>query len=214
MIRKSTYRKQFTSLAAGILVTLPFICNTQAQSDGDGEEYLMPIKPVRPYEESAERLLRNRWGHGTMIYRDVMNQTFAVSVWGSDKKPKTLTYLNLKSEGETAKLKDEVDVPIDDEFAGAIYDSWRAMLLKTRYPDKLLASNHGWDVEFSAWIQFAGAVYGQGAPVKGFAKELMDFGFELKDYCAASEAKRKAKRDSLIPRLKEFATKVEHSRLY
>jgi hypothetical protein len=54
----------------------------------------------------------------------------------------------------------------------------------------------------------------RGTPVSGFQKELMDFGFELKDYCTAKESDRKAKRDSMIPRLKDFAARVEHSRLY
>ena len=42
----------------------------------------------------------------------------------------------------------------------------------------------------------------------------MDFGFELKDYYTAKESDPKAKRDSMIPRLKDFAARVEHSRLY
>ncbi len=214
MIPKSAYQRQVTLFAILMFVTLTVISSSPAQSYAD---YLMPIKPVRPYEESVEKLLGNRWGGGTMIYRDVTDvtgETFAVSVWGKDNERKTLTYLRLARKGDSPKLKDEVNLPIDGEFSGAIYDAWSAMLLKTRYPEKLVVSTGGWNVEFSASIRYAGAVYGQCTPVKGFSKELMDFGFELKDYCTAKEADRKAKRDSMIPRLKDFTTRVEHSRLY
>lgn len=212
-IRKLTSGK-FTLFAIVTIVTFTVMYNSPAQPYAD---YLMPINPVRPYEESVERLLGNRWGHGTMIYSDlsgVTGQSFAISAWGKDDGPKTLTYLKLDREGDSAKVRNELDVAIDDGFAGAIYDAWRAMLLKTRYPDKLVVSTGGWHAEFSASIQFAGGVYGECAPVKGFSKELMDFGFALKDYCLAGKENRKVKQDSLIPRLKDFTSRVEHSRLY
>jgi hypothetical protein len=211
-IRKFTYR--FILFTVGILVACSGTYRTQAQSYAD---YLMPISPHRPHEEAVEKLLGKRWGGGTMIYSDltgITGESFAVSVWGPDNKPQTLTYLKLTREGDSAKLKSDVNLPIDDEFSGAIYDAWCAILLKTRYPDKLLASTGGWNAEFSAWIQFAGGVYGKDTGVKGFGKELMDFGFALKDYCTAKDADRKAKRESMIPRLKDFAARVQESHLY
>jgi hypothetical protein len=152
-----------------------------------------------------------------MIYSDlsgVTGESFAVSVWDPDDERKRLTYLELKRDGNAAKLKDEVNLPLDDEFADAIYDAWRSLLLKTRYPDKLGVSTGGWYAEFSAGIRYAGGVYGQAEPVRGFSKELMNFGFELKDYCKAKEPERKAKRDSMIPRLEDFTTRVQASHLY
>src|SRR5881392_3063544 len=72
IIRKSAYPRQLTLFAIVTLASLTIICSSQAQSYAD---YLMPIKPVRPYEESVERLLGNRWGHGTMIYSDLTGVT-------------------------------------------------------------------------------------------------------------------------------------------
>lgn len=195
-------------------VLFAFVCSALAQSGEYKECYLMPINPVRPFEQSVERLLGKRWGRGTMIYRDVMEQSFAISAWGGDNKPKTLTYLKLTREGESTRVIAEANVAIDDEFAEGIEEAWSAMLLKTRYPDKLFSSNHGWDVEFSAWIQYAGGVYGRGTPIMGVSKELMDFGFTLRDYCLADQQKRQTERDELIPRLKEFAARVKESHLY
>ena len=150
-----------------------------------------------------------------MIYCDVNRQSFAVSAWGRDNRPKTLTYAKLRVETlSLAKLQTQVDVRIDDAFAAAIYDAWCAMLLKTRYPERLLSGTDGWEAEFSAWVPGAGAVYGRSTPVGGFAKELMDFGFALKDYCLAGEEDRKNKRVALIPLLKDFTTRVKQSRLY
>jgi hypothetical protein len=179
-------------------------------------QYLMPVNPgSRRYEESIQRVLGDRWGGGTMIYDDDAGGDFVISAWGKDEGPKTLTFMKIvQTENFGAAAKKEISVPITDDFADAIYAAWRAMLLKTRFPPRIFPHADGWTAEFSVWISGPGGVYGTAMPIKGFAKELMDFGFELKDYCAAPEAKRKAKRDSMIPRLKDFTARVEHSRLY
>lgn len=183
--------------------------------------YLMPVSPHRPFEESVERLLGNRWGEATMIYSEspFFGNDFAVSVWGADDKPKTLTLIRFEPAGgrgglTVAKTKSEINVPLDQDFVDAIHEAWSAMLLKTRYPPKLYATTGGWHAEFSAWVQYAGGVFGQDAPVNGFSKELMDFGFALRDYCRAKEKDRKAKRDAMIPRLKDFTERVKNSHLY
>src|SRR5437588_12803010 len=98
------YSTQLTLVAIVTLVTLTIISSSPAQSYAD---YLMPINPVRPYEDSVERLLGNRWGHGTMIYSDltgVTGESFAVSVWGRDNERKRLTCLELSRHGDAAKL--------------------------------------------------------------------------------------------------------------
>jgi hypothetical protein len=154
-----------------------------------------------------------------MIYvNGVTNEgDFAVSVWGPDNKPKTLTLMRFVPTGkygQEAKSKSEIGVPIDAEFADAIHKAWQAMLLKARYPDKVPVYADASTAEFSAWVSGAsGGAYGRAIPVSGFQKELTDFGFELKDYCTAKVGDRKTKRDSMIPRLKDFAERVEHSRL-
>jgi hypothetical protein len=153
-----------------------------------------------------------------MIYESFPNNNdFVISVWGADNKPKTLTLIRFVptgGRGEEAKSKSEINVPIDPDFADAIHEAWSAMLLKTRYPDKLGAVAPGWIVEFSAWVQYAGGAYGVSFGGGGFSDDLMHFGFELRDYCDAKEKDRKAKRDSMIPRLKDFAGRVQKSHLY
>jgi hypothetical protein len=198
-----------------IALVSPLACAESSQQKEP--DYLMPISPDRRYEASVEKLLANKWGGGTMIYHNNVNHEgdFVVSLWGSDNKPKTLTLIFLVRKKEwSAEAKSQIDVPIDTNFADAIYKAWCAMLLKTRYPDKIPVYADGWTAEFSAWVFGAGAAYGTGTPVAGFQKELMDFGFQLKDYCTASEADRKVKHDALIPRMKDFTTRVERSHLY
>ena len=179
--------------------------------------YLMPITAYRPYEESVQRLLGNKWGYGTMIYSGgvTSENDFAVAVWGADDKPKTLTLLRFAPENDhrQAKAKSEINVPIDSEFVEAIEKAWCALLLKTRYPPKIPIYADGWTAEFSCMCT-GGPMYGTGCPAAGFAKELMDFGFELKDYCTAKQVERKEKRDSLIPRLRDFTARVTQSHLY
>jgi len=63
-------------------------------------------------------------------------------------------------------------------------------------------------------VSGAGGAYGVDYTGTGFSKELVNFGFELRDYCEANQNERKAKRDSMIPRLKEFAQRVKNSHLY
>jgi hypothetical protein len=127
----------------------------------------MPIGGHRAFEESVEKLLGNRWGDGTMIYQggSYSDDDFVVSVWGADNKPKTLTLIRLgRKTPELAKAKSDIDVRIDTDFADAIYKAWRAMLLKTRYPDKIRVYADASNAEFSAWISGAGGAYGQGYP--------------------------------------------------
>ncbi len=179
--------------------------------------YLMPVNAHRALEASVERLLGNRWGDATMIYyTSPSDNDFAVSVWGADNKPKTLTLIRfeLTGEGEQAKSKSAINVPIDQDFVDAIHEAWAAMLLKTRYPDRIPVVADGWTAEFSAWVVRVGGAYGVNNSGGGFSDELMHFGFELKDYCRAKEKDRKVKRDSMIPRLKDFAARVKQSHLY
>ena len=68
------------------------------------------------------------------------------------------------------------------------------MLLRTRYPGKVGPVADGWNVEFSAWVSGAGGAYGVDYTGTGFSKELVNFGFELRDYCEANQNERKAKR--------------------
>jgi hypothetical protein len=177
--------------------------------------YLMPITAYRPLEESVEKLLGNRWGWATMIYEGThSDKDFVVSVWGANNKPKTLTIIRFDHNGEQAKSKSEINVPVDDDFVDAIREAWSAMLLKTRYPDNVGPVADGWTVEFSASVSRVGSAYGVDHTGRGLSKELVSFGFELRDYCEAKEKDRKVKRDSMIPRLKEFAERVKTSRLY
>lgn len=177
--------------------------------------YLMPITAYRPLEGSVEKLLGNRWGWATMIYEGTYSgKDFVVSVWGANNKPKTLTLIRFDHYETRAKSKSEISVPIDQDFVDAINEAWSAMLLKTRYPNKVGLVADAWTVEFSASVSGAGAVYGVDHTDTGFSKELVDFGFELRDYCDAKEKDRKAKRDAMIPRLKDFAQRVKNSHLY
>src|ERR1043165_6321711 len=45
---------------------------------------LIPVNPHgREYEEAVQKILKERWGFGTMIY-EAVDEFFAVSVWGRD----------------------------------------------------------------------------------------------------------------------------------
>jgi len=130
----------------------------------------------------------------------------------SKKVDKWLTFLTFKNSKEKAIVEDQVDLPIDDEFAVKIQRAWATMLLKTRYPENEYLGADGFDVEFSVWVTGIGGVYGQlWSPSSGLTKELMDLGFALADYCRTSEAERAKRRGGLLYRLEDFARRAGQS---
>src|ERR1700759_3933189 len=141
-----------------LMVQLLIAALVAAQSPDPG--YLMPISGYRPLEASVEKLLGSRWGYGTMIYyTSPSGLDFAISVWGADGKPTTLTLLRFSPKvGREAQAGSSVDVPIDSDFGVAIHKAWSALLLKTRYPPEIPVYADGWTAEFSAWIAGAGGV--------------------------------------------------------
>lgn len=151
-----------------------------------------------------------------MIY-DTVGEFFAVSVWGKDYANygydhplhNFITYLQLDGASGDTKAKKDVDIPIDIDFAMAVQRAWATMLLKSRYPEKSFLGADGYNAEFSAWVGSAGGVYGYTwSPERGLAKEMVDLGFALADYCKAPAAERTRRREQLMTRLKEFEEKA------
>jgi hypothetical protein len=183
-------------------------------------KYLVPINPNnREYERAIEKLLNGRQGRGTMIYTEspYAEGDFVISAWGKDRSDVdpdhpahnflTLIKVSPGNPGE-ATLKDEIEIPIDSQFAASIEKAWKAVLLKTRYPEDTYLGLDGSQTEFSVFVRGLGTLYGQlWSPSKGLPKELMDAGFSLAKYVEASTEERISMRDKLIRRLGDLSTK-------
>src|SRR3954453_6325989 len=92
--------------------------------------FLAPVNPEgREYAASIRMLLGKRWGKGTMIYIESTynRRDFVVSVWGKDHADYnynhalhnfvTVMEVAPSKQGTAAIRTDDIDVPIDDDFA-------------------------------------------------------------------------------------------------
>lgn len=183
-------------------------------------KYFVPVNPNdRAYEQAIEKLLDGRQGRGTMIHTEstYAEGDFVISAWGKGRSDRdidhplnnflTLIKVSPGKLGEAIR-KAEIEIPIDTELAASIEKAWRAILLKTRYPDASYLGLDGYQVEFSVFVRGLGTLYGQlWSPSKGLTRELVDLGFALSKYVEASEQERVQMRKELMRRLDDLGTR-------
>lgn len=223
---------EFFSQSALLLLATIFFFPFASVSGAKTPEYLSELieeKTAEPYRNLLkEKLLTSPGNFGAMILMPTGHGEWAVSASAVKQGKSKSSAFRLALTSATANLHDSklgmdrknMDVPIrkirvkiDKKFALAIRRAWRAILSKDPPPqseEEFAMVLDGFTADFSVEMPDGRVVTRRtSSPQAPPAAEIVNLGYDLRDYCESTVEQRKRKRNDLIEKLDRFSEQLD-----